>query len=173
MRHLDYYDGLRTDEPDFETWLIVIIEGLYYCESKNAKWIKRSKLENRSNAMLDHFSKGEHSAFGGTYGRLIKRFSNPLAPKELRFFRCDKRSRKYTRIYLKIKQIKYEIERRKNRNLENNGLSLIRVRHELDQLIKSRPLLESMSSSDSVSMVVTKAQPKNTNQKVSQGDRNR
>ena len=59
MRHLDYYDGFHgTDEPDFETWLIVIIEGLYYCESKNAKWIKRSKLENKSNALVRyHFSK--------------------------------------------------------------------------------------------------------------------
>jgi hypothetical protein len=70
--HSDYYDGLVANEADFNTWLIVIIEALYHCELKNAKWIKRSELENNSNEALNYFSKGKNSGFGGTFGRLIK-----------------------------------------------------------------------------------------------------
>jgi hypothetical protein len=70
MGHLQYYDALA-DEIRLHTWLIVIIEAWYYCESENVKWIKRSVLKDRSNAKLNRFvTKTEFGS--GTFGRLIK-----------------------------------------------------------------------------------------------------
>ena len=157
MGHLHYYDALK-DEIKLNTWLIVIIEAWYYCESENAKWIKRSVLKNRSNEMLNYFvPKTEFG--GGAFGRLIRRLSDPLNPK-LRFFKLDKKSRKDTRICPDIKRIKNEIEGRKKRNLENDNESLVRIRHKFDHLTRSMPFTDSVSIADSVGIAVTKAQAK-------------
>jgi hypothetical protein len=158
MGHLDFYDGLDPRELDFDNRLIILIEALYYYETKKKKWIQRCDLESNSNVTLNYFSKGRPSSFGGSFGRFITKSSDPSEPKDRRFFRCVKRSRKDTRIYLYIEQIKTEIEKRKKRNLESESLSLFRSRRKFDHFTKSISFTDSVSTADSVGIAVTKAQ---------------
>jgi hypothetical protein len=71
--HSSYYDGLGKYEADFDGLSIIKTEILYYGESRNAESIKRQDLKNNSNEVLNYFSKGKRSAFGGTFDRAIKK----------------------------------------------------------------------------------------------------
>jgi hypothetical protein len=85
MEASDYYDGLS---PHHDTRLIVAVESLRYCESENVKWLKRSELMKRSNAMLHHITGIKLLNFGGAFGRVIKRLS------EQGLIKVEKRGRK-------------------------------------------------------------------------------
>jgi hypothetical protein len=151
VENLHYYEGVGIDELDFDGLLIIKTELVAYGETKNAKWIQRQTLKDNSNRARSHFKKG--STFGGSFDRAIKKLS------EQGLIRFDKRGRKDMRIWFDYELIKRDLDERKRRNIENDSLSIIRSRHNiLDHFNKSRPLSESLSTSDSVSKMVTKAQ---------------
>ena len=144
-----YYDGLSAHH---DTRLIVLVECLSYCESENAKWIKRSELMKRSNAMLHQFTGIQLLNFGGRFGRDIKRLS------EQGFITVEKRGPKDVRISPNSKLIRRELERTKKRNRSEN-LSFLRIAHTRDKLNRRPPpLVESVSVSDNSHLAVTKAQ---------------
>jgi hypothetical protein len=128
MEASDYYDGLS---PHHDTRQIVLVESLRHCKSENVKWIKRSELMKRSNAMLHHFTGIKLLNFGGAFGRAIKRLS------EQGFIRVEKRGRKDVRIHPNSKLIRHELERKKKRNVSED-LSFFRIAHKRD-ILNRRP----------------------------------
>jgi hypothetical protein len=156
MRHLDYYDGLGIDELNFDTELILFVEAKYYYDSEKTRWIKRCELKNRIDDILAYFTNGKQTEIAnGTLGRLVESLSDPSKPKKYRFLGYDNRGKKNTWIYLNIRLIESELEKRKKRNSEIYGLTLVRFKNKLDHLGRGVPeLIESVPISDKVTKTV-------------------
>jgi hypothetical protein len=149
--HLQYYEGLNKIELAHHSWLIVLIEAAWYCESRHVSYIRYLDLKRRSDDALNTITNGERSEFGGGS------FASILSSDRCKKFLCvDKVGEKETRISPDIPLIQAEIKARKIENLDNH-------RGRFDYLYpgetanKHRKISESVKISDDVKVSVSKA----------------
>jgi lipopolysaccharide export LptBFGC system permease protein LptF len=121
VEYLEYYDGLDWKGLIYNHyWLIVVIEAAWYCESRHEKYIRYSRLKEKSNESLKRLTKGIKTDLGGTFNSIIHsdRCKNFL---RIRIVKNENNNKKETWIYPKISAIQNEIKNRKIENLNNGG----------------------------------------------------
>jgi hypothetical protein len=173
MERDQYYYGLNGSW--LETWLVVINELAWYCEKYRKKYMRYNHLKANCNIALRQFEKTDLG--GGNYESII----NSGRYKE--FFRVKKvksKGKRETRIYPKIQAIQREVKGRQAQNLDYGNKRIIRIVHNIDtihcprpiveppvpisesltrQTSKTRALRDSVSISERLNMVVTRANP--------------
>ena len=153
MEYNSYYDGLSEAELYQDRWLIVAAELLWFCESRNADYIRYSQLKKRSNEVLNTVTKGESSDFGGSFNTII------YSRKNERFWHVYKISKNETRILPNILKIQNELRRRKAENLDSKNKRILRIINRVDTVHAKRSIVESLSLSAGAEVRVKRANP--------------
>jgi hypothetical protein len=163
--YLRLYDGLPWRELVYDDrWLIVIIEALWYCQSRRKDYIRFNPLKCRCNEAIWRLSKAlgkrEISSIpDGTFASII---DSDRCKKYFTVERVEVKSKKGTwvtenRIHPHTQEIEQEIRSRKIENLAyGDGSLTIRNKHHKINCVM--PIFEpALKVSDGVSVVVTRA----------------